>query len=310
MPIPESQFEVWKKTGADKGSKEASDKIERLLRLDRSPAEQSDGTYEIRRQGSYKNHTYTRGSSDVDIIAKLTSAWSRDLSELDEDEKERYERYHTSPEYGYDEFCSDIWSWLSKKFDSSVISWSGKAIEISKESGRLNVDVDLVPCIEHRRYTAYPAYGEGEFESGMAFEPRYSREKIVNYPRLHYENGCDMHSNYKETIRIFKNARDYYNDHFDSFWSIGAHSYGIECLIYNVPEDILKRSSRADRFHETLEFLEDAELEDFDQVSEMEKLFGPSNTQWDISEAETLIDRLTEMWDDWYDKKKNAQLFN
>ncbi|ELZ12629.1 hypothetical protein C479_04512 [Halovivax asiaticus JCM 14624] len=310
MPIPESQFDIWKKTGADKGSKEASDKIERLLRLDRSPAEQSDGTYEIRRQGSYKNYTYTRGSSDVDIIAKLTSAWSKDLSELSDDDKERYETFHSPAEYGYDEFCEDIWNWLTKKFDRSVISWSGKAIEISNESGRLNVDVDLVPCIEHRRYTAYPAYGEDEFDSGMAFEPRYSREKIVNYPGLHYDNGCDMHSNYKETVRIFKNARDYYNDHFDSFWSIGAHSYGIECLTYNVPEEILKRSNRADRFHETLEFLGDTELGEFDQVSEMEKLFGSSNTQWTVSEAETLIDRLSEMWDDWYDKKKHAQLFN
>ncbi|WP_440767526.1 nucleotidyltransferase domain-containing protein [Natronorubrum sp. DTA7] len=310
MPIPESQFEVWKKTGADKGSKEASDKIERLLRLDRSPAEQSDGNYDIRRQGSYKNHTYTRGSSDVDIIAKLTSAWSRDLSALSDEDRERYERHHSSADYGYDEFSQDVWQWLTKKFDYDVISWSGKAIEISRESGRINVDVDLVPCVEHRRYTSYPSYGEGVYDTGMAFHPRSSTEKIVNYPGIHYDNGCGKHGNYKETVRIFKNARDHYNDYFDTVWTIGAHSYGIECLIYNVPDSILKRSSRSDRFVEVLEFLGNADLSTFDQVSEMEKLFGSSNTQWDISEAETLIDRLAEMWNDWYDKRKNAQLLH
>ncbi|MDF9747868.1 hypothetical protein [Natrinema salsiterrestre] len=176
------------------------------------------------------------------------------------------------------------------------------------------MDVDLVPCVEHRHYTSYPAYKDGTYDSGMAFQPRFSSETIVNYPGLHYENGCDMHSNYKETVRIFKNARDYYNENFDTVWTIGAHSYGIECLIYNVPEAILKRSNRADRFDETLQFLEDAEesddLEGFDQVSEMEELFGSSNTQWEVSEAEYMISRLRGMWDDWYDKQKNAQLFN
>ncbi|MDF9747964.1 hypothetical protein [Natrinema salsiterrestre] len=88
MPIPESKFEDWKGTGADKGSKEASDKLESILRLNRSPAEQSEGEYEILRQGSYKNDTYTYGSSDVDIIAKLTSAWSRDLSDLKDEDRE------------------------------------------------------------------------------------------------------------------------------------------------------------------------------------------------------------------------------
>lgn len=179
-------------------------------------------------------HTY--GSSDVDIIAKLTSAWWRDLTELDDDEEDRYNQDNSSTDYGYSQFRQDAWNWMTKKSDSNVIGWNGKAIEISKESRRLSVDVDLVPCMGYRYYENYPENGDPQYVSGMAFKPRFGSEKIINYPSLHYENGCDMHANYKETVRIFKNARDYYNHYFDTPWTIGAHSYGIECLIYNVPE--------------------------------------------------------------------------
>lgn len=310
MAIPKSKFEDWTGTGADKGSKAAADKVEGILRQNRSPVEHSDGSYEVRRQGSYKNDTHTYASSDVDVIAKLTSAWSRDLSELSEEEEERYHKYHSQADYGYDNFSQDVWGWLREKFDTRYISWTGKAIEISGDSPRIDVDVDLVPCIEHRFYTSYPEYDDEEFESGMAFEPRLRSDKIVNYPSLHYDNGTDKHGNYKETVRIFKNARDYYNEHFDTFWTIDAHSYGIECLIYNVPDQILKRSNPAERFDETLDYLEETDLDEFDQVSEMELLFGSSNTQWDIEEAEELIQRLREMWEDWYEKGANTRLIN
>lgn len=310
MTIPESKFEDWHKTGADKGSKRAADKIERLLHLDRSPVKQSDCSFTVLRQGSYKNTTHTYGSSDVDIIAKLTSSWTSDLSELNDDERELYDLYHSPPDYGYDQFTDDVWQWLSKQFDSSFITWDGKAIEISEESGRLSVDADLVPCVEHRYYKSYSGYEQGKYVPGMAFHPRFSDQIIINYPTEHYQNGCEMHGNYKETVRIFKNARDYYNKHFDTLWTINAHSYGIECLIYNVPNDILKRTSRSDRFDETLTYLETADFSEFDQVSEMEALFGDSNTQWNTDEADELITRLREMWDDWHDKSKNAQLLH
>lgn len=311
MPIPESKFDDWKGTGADNGSADARRTIKRILEMDRSPVEQSDGSYEVRLQGSYKNSTHTYGSSDVDIIAKLTSAWGRDLSELNADEKERYHSDHTSPpDYGYSDFQADVWQWLSTKFDG--ISRGSKAIKIdSDRSSRLSVDVDIVPCCEYRVYHSYPAFGDPNFDSGMYFRTTTGGTRIINYPGIHYGNGCDMHSNYKETVRIFKNARDFYNESWNSWRSIDAPSYFIECLIYNVPERILKRSSRSDRFKEALDYFQadSTDLESFDQVSEMEPLFGENDTQWDKQSAETMLHRLEEMWDDWH-SQHNAQLFH
>lgn len=315
MPIPESKFEDWHSTGADNGSKTARGRIERLLRMDRSPIEQNgDCDFKVILQGSYKNTTHTYGSSDVDIVVKLQSSWRRNLSDLTREERARYNENTSSADYSYTDFRSDVWDWLSQQFDEpeDSIEFGNKAIAI--ESDRLDVDVDVVPCADYRVYKSYPPADsdeDPEIIHGMYFETRRTGTRIINYPQVHYENGCDMHSNFKETVRIFKNARDYYNESWDTWRTIDAPSYYIECLIYNVPEDILKRTSRSDRFDEILEFLEDdnTDLTTFQQVSEMEKLFGDEPTQWDVTSAETMVFRLREMWDDWY-TQHNARLFN
>ncbi|NGM71554.1 nucleotidyltransferase [Natronolimnobius sp. AArcel1] len=315
MAIPESQFEGWYKTGADAGSATARGRIKRILEMDRSPIQQNeDCSFKVFLQGSYKNHTHTRGSSDVDIVVKLTSAWRRDLSNLTSTERDRYHNNSGSADYSYTEFSDDVWNWLRRQFNNpgDRISRGNKAIAI--ESDRLPVDVDVVPCADYRIYNSYPpteSNTEPDIDHGMYFDAQRTGERIINYPQIHYTNGCQKHSKYKETVRIFKNARDYYNDHFSTWQTIDAHSYGIECLIYNVPDEILQRSRRRDRFIEVLDHLQDesTDLSGFDQVSEEELLFGDSNTQWDLTNAEQLLSRLREMWNEWYDKQ-NAQLLH
>jgi len=299
MTIPESKFDDWCGTGADAGSKEAADSIEQKLGMKRSPIENADCSYKVLRQGSYKNTTHTWSSSDVDVLVKLTSAWTRDLTELSPSEKERYESDHSPPDYGYDDFNSDVYRWIRSKYKRTNVSWTGKAIEISDES-QLPIPADVVPCVEHRYYRSYPKNGEPDYTSGVYFEPRRSSDQYINYPTEHYQNGTDKHDNYKQTVRIFKNARDYYNERWSSiFQSISAHSYGIECMIYNVPDDILSNSDRSRRFDEVLTYFEQTDLSSFQQVSEMELLFGENTTQWEESEAEELVENLREMWEEW-----------
>lgn len=303
MTIPESQFENWHATGADAGSATARRRIINALEMDRSSVDQ-DAQFEIFLQGSYKNDTHTRGSSDVDIVVKLTSTWVSDTSELEPEEQARYDSDTSDASYPYSQFRENVYSTLKTRFNSAgskPVEWDGKAIEIN--DGPLPVDVDVVPCRDYRVYHTYPEYGDPEIDHGMAFRPRFGSERIINYPKIHYKNGTEKHPNYKETVRIFKNARDYYNHHWDSGVRVEAPSYFIECLIYNLPERILKRSSRSDRFKEILDHLQDpdTDLSTFDQVSEMELLFGTRNTQWERDSAEKLISHLQIMWDSWYE---------
>ena len=310
MSIPESQFDNWHGTGADAGSATARARIINALEMDRS-AINDDAQVDTFLQGSYKNDTHTYGSSDVDIVVKLESTWLSDTSELDSEEQARYDSNTSDASYTYSEFRDDVFTTLKTRFNSlssKPVSWDGKAIEIN--DGPLPVDVDVVPCRDYRVYRSYPADGEPDIDHGMAFRPRYGNERIINFPKIHHQNGTEQHSNYKETVRIFKNARDYYNDHWDSIFTIDAPSYFIECLIYNVSERILRRSSRSNRFVEILDYLQSdrTDLATFDQVSEMEGLFGDSITQWEVGEAKTMLGRLRSMWDNWYDQKEGADI--
>jgi hypothetical protein len=304
VSIPNSKFEDWKGTGADAGSATARKRIINALEMDRSPLP-DDIRFDTFLQGSYKNDTHTYGSSDVDVVVKLESAWQADTSNLDSEQQTRYDLDTTEAEYTYWDFRKDVFNTLKTRFNSATskpVVWDGKAIEIN--DGPLPVDVDVVPCRDYRIYHSYPANGEPDIDHGMAFSPRCDNKRIINFPKLHYQNGTERHANFKETVRIFKNARDYFNEKWSSPYSIAAPSYFIECLIYNVPDRIIRRSSRSDRFKETLDYLQadSTDLTAFDQVSEMIPLFGTSNTQWDVDSAETMLTHLETMWEDWYDQ--------
>jgi len=305
MSIPESKFNDWKGTGADAGSAEARESVKSTLELARSPLEQKDIGYQVYLQGSYKNTTHTWGSSDVDVVVKCTSTWKRDLSDLSSEERDRYFDNNSSSDYSFSKFRDDVYTALGLRFKSAdwmssdPLSKGNKAIEIDSEhTSIVDVDVDVVSCLEYRVYHSYPRYGDPDITRGMHFTPRKSSETIINYPKIHYENGKEMHRNYKETVRIFKNARDYYNKNH-LLKTADAPSYFIECMIYNVPENILQRSSRSDRFIETLNYVEDSDLTEFDQVSEQEAVFGSNNTQWDTGSATTFLQRMRELWDNW-----------
>lgn len=248
----------------------------------------------------------------MDIVVKLESTWIADTSNLDSGEQTRYDLNTTKADYTYRDFREDVFNTLKMRFNSPTskpVMWGGKAIKIN--DGPLPVDVDVVPCCDYRIYHSYPANGEPTIDHGMTFSPRYSSERIINFPKMHYQNGTGKHANFKETVRIFKNARDYFNEYWESPYSIEAPSYFIECLLYNVPDRIIKRSSRSDRFKEVLDHLQDdsTDLNTFDQVSEMERLFGTKNTQWDVNSAETMLARFSTMWDEWYDQHERS-IFN
>lgn len=305
MGIPESKFDDWHGTGADAGSKRARRLVYNALRSERSPLEQKGDEYDVFLQGSYANTTHTWGSSDVDIVAKLTSAWKQDLTELSSEEKERYHNDHTQADYPYNEFKDDVYSALKTKFGWQSLSWEDKAIKISSDKATsLPVDVDVVPCGEYRVYHNYPKYADPEFTNGMYFKPRYGGNQIINYPKLHIDNGKDMSAatnrNYKETIRIFKNARDYINKNRTVF-TVDAPSYYIECLLYNLDPGIFRTSSRSDRFINIVESLESNSdnFDTFEQQSEMIALFGNDSTAWEKSAAEDFVDELRDLWDNW-----------
>lgn len=291
-------------TGAQESSKLTRKRIERTLKSDRSPIVQNgDIEVDVYLQGSYRNYTNTHGSSDVDIVVKLTSAWRRGLSKLDEEARERYHSDNSEASYAYtDGFPKAVLEALRLQYRQSrfkdPVSYDDKAIEISGKHNPLPMPADVIPAMEFRTYHTYPEYGEPEFTSGMCFQPKHSSRWWVNYPKEHYSNGGDKHDNYRETVRIFKNARDYYDENY--ILGSDAPSYYIECLLFNVPDSILKRTNVSQRFKDTLDYLQDdsTDFSTFDQVSKMDPLFGNGKTQWDTSSANKYLKKMRRLWED------------
>jgi len=301
--IPESWAS--RETAANQSSKVARERIKQDLNRDRSALVQHTEVeaFTVYAQGSYKNYTNTRGSSDLDLIVQLREPWKRDLSNLTEAEVERYHANTKSADYGYDDgFRDSVVQALRQFYRESPfkdpVANTGKAIEITGRHNPLPIDVDVVAAQEYRVYQSYPANGDPEYKEGMLFKPLESDEWWKNFPKEHYKNGNAKHDNFRETVRVFKNARHRYND--NHIFGVSAPSYYIECLIYNVPAEILKRTDLTDRFDETIAWLEsdDRDYDSFDQVSEMAALFGDENTQWSKSEADSFVSKMRTLWDE------------
>lgn len=307
MAIPEHKFKNWKGTGADKGSSTARGMVLNALRSERSPLSQKKDDFDVRLQGSYANTTHTYGSSDVDVVAKLTSSWGYDISELDEAEEQRFWDDFTPASYTYRDFYDDVCTALKIKFKGKNITRGNKSLKIdSNEVSSLPIDVDVVPCSEYRVYHSYPQYSDPWKSIGMYFHSQHGGTKIINYPQYHRDNGETKNQRagkkYKETVRIFKNARDYAGKKSTLPFANGeAASYYIECLLYNVPNSLFNTSRRSDRFIDILEYLEDDTntFDGYEQQSEMVQLIGADETQWSKSEANQFLDEMRMLWDGW-----------
>lgn len=294
-----------RETAANESSKVARERIKTDLERDRSALVQHTdiNAFTVYTQGSYKNYTNTRGSSDLDMIVQLRSPWTRDISDLSDAERERYLEDHITPDYSYDDgFRGSVAQALRQFYRESrfkdPVTNSGKAIELSGQYNPLPISVDVVPAQEYRIYHSYPENGDPEYTEGMKFKPKNETEWWVNFPKEHVQNSDAKHGNYRETVRMFKNARDYYND--NHIWDLNAPSYYIECLLYNVPDDVLKTTDLTDRFDDVLSWMEQdhIDLQGFQQASEMEALFGDENTQWNTNDAENFIENMRNLFED------------
>lgn len=135
----------------------------------------------------------------------------------------------------------------------------------------------------------------------MTFWTKNENRQIINYPISHYDNGVTKNKNtsnwYKPTVRMFKNIRNYLIEN-ESLSKENAPSYFLECLIYNAPDGNFGNSYQ-DTFCNIVNWINDANLNDFICQNEQIDLFGPTPEQWSIDEAESFIEKLISLWNDW-----------
>jgi hypothetical protein len=295
MVIEERQLEVWSHQGAVQSSRITHQSIRNSVDNHTFP----DGVqYDVFLQGSYKNSTNIRGTSDVDVVIGLTSSFQPNKSRLTEEEKAIFSNKYSDATYKLVDFRADVMETLRNHYDNSKIIEGNKAVRLEGYSGRLNADILI--ALQYREFFHVYENQADEFIEGIAFQTR-DNVWIYSYPKQHYENGVKKmsltHNNFKSLVRIYKNIKGKLEDNFDIPDKF-ITSYFIESLIYNLPNNYFS-GSYSNILVGSLNWFNDADFTDFKCQDGLSVLFGSSEGQWSISDAKTFISSIIELWNNW-----------
>jgi len=286
MPIPESQLERWSHQGATTTAKQTHESIRAALDRYEWPKDKP----EIYLQGSYKNSTNIRGNSDVDVVVQLNSVFMNNLTE-----EQKREFGFTKAEYTWQDFRQNVRTALITYYDILRVQEGKKTLKV--ETSYLPADV--VVCIQYRKYPLNPK-SEDDYVEGMTFYVPSESRWVINYPKLHYQNGTAKNQQtngmYKPTIRIFKNARTYLVDRGAPHDL--APSYFIECLLYNVPDSRFIGTFQ-EIFRNVTHWLIGSDLTSFRCQNEQDNLFGNSPEQWIEEDAKRFLEYVMDLWNKW-----------
>lgn len=240
--------------------------------------------YDIFLQGSYKNDTNLRRDSDVDVVVQLSArlrprvaALSGFQLEQDQSHKIAYEKWRS--------FRAQVLKALRARCGTKAVTAGRKSLKLAK--GKIPVSADVVVTLR--------------YETGLTFYLAGERRWVVSYPQQHYEGGhkkeLATEGRYKRTIRMFKAARNHLVENHAIRDGI-APSYFIECLLYNVPNNLF-RPSFGQSYCGVVEYLAAASLQQFKCQNGVRKLFGPSRDPWSVDEAQKFVWALGQLWEKW-----------
>jgi hypothetical protein len=252
-------------------------------------------------QGSYRNATNIWRESDVDIVVECKSIFWHNLTP---DERDRLR--FTTGKHSLDDFRAQIIGALEKYFGKAYVDSSGaNSVKVLPEGPGMNkLRADVVICAEYGFYSKPSLTREAD---GITFWNRENGWQVINYPAIHVANGerkhADTSDTYKKTVRLFKNARVQLCKR-DVDLVKKFPSYFVECLIFNVPNPLFSSNSWQDVFLAALSHLRaalKADLTTFTTQSRRHALFGPDSWQWNQPDAIEFIDRLADLWENYYE---------
>ena len=302
MAIPSAQLEIWANPGAAATAQATYESIRQAIEVAGTSIVKGH-SIDLFLQGSYRNATNIRGDSDVDVVVVLKETYTRDTSRLTQPQQQAEARGYQPATYQWWEFRRDVIASLVAYYGVQYVEVGNKSIKIKGQPGRLPADV--VPAIDHWVYTSYGLTlltQATNYVEGIAFWD-LAGNKIVNFPKQHIENGqfknglFRANGNYKPTVRMFKNAREYLIDKRRLAEGV-APSYFVECLLYNVP-DTMFGTNKQESMRAILQWLWTTNKNAFVCQNGQVTLFGDSSVQWQVQRADEYLAALVRMWGDW-----------
>ncbi|MCY4023147.1 MAG: nucleotidyltransferase [Anaerolineaceae bacterium] len=259
MGIPNNQLETWANPVQHISAMKSHESIRNALAL----RNWQGSLIDVYLQGSYRNHTNVRGSSDVDVVVQ-------------------YDR----PGY-WEAFRQDVLNDLRRSY--GTVEEGNKSIKVRAGS----FDADVIVCEKL----------SGSVEGIRFYTHRqYPRREIKNYPKLHIRNGEIKNQNtdevYKPTVRIFKNMRNWLIER-GRLNAKTAPSYFVECLLYNVPDSNFINVCDCTVLNVLNWLHQNGVRGDLSCQNGQTYLYGNAPEQWSQDRASQYINALIGMWNNW-----------
>jgi hypothetical protein len=243
----EQTFRNWSKPSSDNEC-EKQENAERMIGDAISayePLKQRD--IKIIPQGSYRNNTNVRQESDVDICVCCMEPFFDDYNFAD------YARSGAgvyTASYTFAQFRNDVQAALESKFTKKGVTRGDKAFDVHANTYR--VDADVVAAFAFRVYTRKEYNFLIKTYLTPYVQPPGTKfiadggKIIVNWPEQHYATGVDKNKRtggrFKFIVRALKRLKFYLiAKGIDAAKPIP--SYLIECLMYNVPDQVFDGDS-------------------------------------------------------------------
>lgn len=282
----ESTFRSWSKPSSDTEATKCVNATEAVKKAIQADEDLSQRSITIIPQGSYHNGTNVRLDSDVDLCICCTDQFFFEFFNSDvpaEQIPQLKKSLDILPtEYKFSQYKNEVEQALVNRFGRFHVERGNKAFDIHENTYR--IDADAVPAFEHRRYTQNSDTGKWSYISGVQLFSDDGKT-IVNWPQQQHENGVRKNNAtgglFKNITRVIKHLRnEMKNDGIVVADPIP--SFLIECLVWNVPNDLLSTNSNyvtnvrealAHTFNATLS---DDKCSEWGEVSELKYLFRPT----------------------------------
>ena len=237
-------------------------------------------TYEVFLQGSYKNDTNLGGDSDVDVVVRLNQRLRPRVAELS-GKRLQDDASHQGTYQRWKSFRDHALQAMRAKFGNAAES-GRKTLKVPK--GEIPADADLVVTVRYKE--------------GIAFYLPDERRWVVSFPQQHHDQGQKKEETtggrFKRTIRMFKAARNRLVEK-EVLTKSDAPSYFIECLLYNVPDDLFV-PRLAPRYEAIVDWLKTANLQGFKCQNGLVDQFGSGKEQWSVRKARAFVRALEGLW--------------
>lgn len=294
MPTPaewERTFSAWAASPSQSEQEKCNNAVRAVQRAIDASAALAGRMVRVFAQGSYRNRTNVRADSDVDVCVCSSAT-------LLFDPIVPPSQIGLGPAtYLFPQFREDVRAALAAHFGLAAVTSGSKAFNVRENTNRIAADV--VPTFEYREYVLGFA-----LHVGTAF--MCDGRRIVNFPEQHYNNGVAKNDatgrRFKATARVLKRLRyEMLNDGINS--AAGVQSFGLESLVWNVPDAVFGVVSLLDALYAEIRIRErlkavlrhlyagtesDEACAAWTEVNGIKPLFGPVQP-WTRAGARTFL---------------------